>query len=105
VFSSQRHCVPDRKRPQGQALRAANLSARVFADLDPASDPEKWALRGKRISMNTASEWNRGVEAPGYEKENPRPGYAVWETKTRDIRLRQLPTDQLSCGSDPRITE
>ncbi len=34
-------------------------------------------------------------------KENPRAYYAVWETKTRELRLRQLPTDPLSCGSQP----
>jgi hypothetical protein len=38
---------------------------------------------------------------PGLRKENPRPGYAVWETKTRESRLRQLPTDPLSCGTQP----
>jgi len=63
--------------------------------------PEAWKLgryekNGKVTS--TVSERNRVSRPPAYETEKPRPGYAVWETKTRANRLRQLPTDHLSCG-------
>jgi len=34
-------------------------------------------------------------------KENPREPYAVWETKTRALRVRQLPTNRFSCGNQP----
>ena len=34
-----------------------------------------------------------GGRGPRLRKENPRPGYAVWETRTRALRVRQLPTD------------
>jgi hypothetical protein len=35
-------------------------------------------------------------------KENPRGSYAVWtKSKIRAARLRQLPTDLLSCGNQP----
>jgi hypothetical protein len=48
---------------------------------------------------------NRMSGAEGREsrlrEENPRAGYAVWETKIRDTRLRLLPTDPLSCGIQP----
>ena len=52
-------------------------------------------------TKNTVSERNRVSRRPAYEKEKPRRGYAVWETKTRASRVRQLPTDQLSCGLKP----
>ena len=38
---------------------------------------------------------------PRLRKENPRNRYAVWETKTRALRMRLLPTDPLSCGNQP----
>jgi hypothetical protein len=38
---------------------------------------------------------------PRLRKENPRKHHAVWETKTRGLRVRQLPTDPLSCGTQP----
>ncbi len=65
------------------------------AGLDPGSASKHRALKRKTGKQRTPllSERNRGSRRPAYVKENPRPGYAVWETKTRDSRQRQLPTD------------
>jgi hypothetical protein len=54
-------------------------------------------------AMTTATPVVNGAEGRGpvLRKENPRRGYAVWETKTRENRVRQLPTDPLSCGTQP----
>jgi hypothetical protein len=71
--------------------------------------PEIWRsgrYEKNEPTKNTVSERNRVSRRPAYEKEKPRPGYAVWETKTRAFRVRQLPTDHLSCGLyNARITE
>jgi len=55
------------------------------------------------VSMADSSTRVNGTEGrgPRLRKENPRNHYAVWETKTRAPRMRQLPTDPLSCGNQP----
>jgi hypothetical protein len=71
--------------------------------------PEIWRLgryEKNGSTKNTVSERDRVSRRPAYEKEKPRPGNAVWETKTRATRVRQLPTDPLSCESyNARITD
>ena len=55
------------------------------------------------LSVADSSTRVSGTEGrgPRLRKENPRNHYAVWETKTRGLRMRQLPTDPLSCGNQP----
>lgn len=75
------------------------------AGLDTAVKLKIWPLREKRLRKEYRfNEQNRVSRRPAYVKENPRPGYAIWETKTRDNRVRQLPTDHLSC-ENPRIKD
>jgi len=48
----------------------------------------------------------QGIERQAYEKEKPRLGYVVRETRTHGQRVRQLPMNQLSCVRiDPRISD
>jgi hypothetical protein len=70
------------------------------AGLDSLLRLKNRALREKtEIIINPVSERNRGPRRPAYEKEKPRPGYVVWETRIHENRVRQLPMDHLSCGS------
>jgi len=56
------------------------------------------ATRKTSCPKSRESGWNQESRNPAYEQENPRPGYEACTSKTLASRLRQLPTDQLSCG-------
>jgi len=45
----------------------------------------------------------QGTGLTGFAKENPRRPYVAWRfrAKTHARRQRQLPMDELSCGSQP----
>jgi len=93
-FFSARHLVPEsspasRPSPTG-SLRSA---------LTPGTTPGFWAATRKTLAKKPGgSGWDQGLRMMAREKEHPRPGYEVCESKTLVSRLRQLPTDQLSCG-------
>jgi len=64
------------------------------AGLDSECDLKLGPLRAKRLRKeHRVSEQNRVSRCPAYVKEKPRPGYAIWVTRTRASRVSQLPTD------------
>jgi len=86
--------------PWSSVLQAASRPSPAggSAGLDPACRTENQAAARKTERRTNQSVNGTGVSRrPAYEKEKPRRGYAIWETKTRVSRVRQLPTDQLSC--------
>jgi hypothetical protein len=60
-------------------------------------------IASNSVSVAESSTWVNEAEGrgPRLRKENPRKHHAVWETKTRALRVRPLPTDPLSCGHQP----
>jgi len=95
LFFSAQHSILElstasRPSPAG-SLRSA---------LTPCSVPVSWvATRKTSYQKPSWSGWNQESRNPAYEKENPRLGYGVCICKIPVKRLRQLPTDQLSCGT------
>jgi hypothetical protein len=93
-FFSAQHSIlklstASRPSPAGSLLSA----------LTPCSVSEfRAATRKSLYQKPSESGSNQESRNLAYEKENPRLGYGVCVSKTPVERLRQLPTDHLSCG-------